>query len=296
MIGLGDIDAGLNLLSRLRGLSKWYQNWKNPPPESVQSRFIRLFESHGVHRNQIPRYFGHGISLRDIQDENFLLSKLNETTLDSACECFEVHREWLEGASPQPHPCHDFYKNPRNFVTFIQDLKRKNPNGQLSGVLIAPIENDRQAEALLILQELIDTIGDKPIYRYHLCNDWPFTYWKARAYLTACIATAWKHKIYILGTFAPMKSIALLAHGQTLLGWQGEGIPSYGGKRWYPEDMALRPDVFLKGLDPEEDNFGIKSGLRLWLDLEQEGYMNTGLDQACRPLFQQELAKYEDEL
>ena len=29
--------------------------------DSVASRFIRLFENHGVHRNQIPRFFGHGL-------------------------------------------------------------------------------------------------------------------------------------------------------------------------------------------------------------------------------------------
>lgn len=297
MLGLGEIASGLDvldkLLDKLKRLWTWYRTRKNPPPESVQSRFIRLFESHGVHRNQIPRFFGHGIALKDLQDDTSLLSKLNETALDAASVRFGVRREWIDGASAQAHPCHDFYKNPRNFLTFIQDLKRRNPNGQLSGVLIAPMENERQAEALLVLQELIDTIGDKPIYRYHLCNDWPFTYWKARAYLSACIATAWKHDIYIRGTYAPMKSIALLADGQTLLGWQGEGVPSYGGKRWYPEDMALRPDVFLNGIDPEDDNFGVTSGLRLWLDLDEQGLMDTGLEKAVRSLFQQELAKYE---
>ena len=32
----------------------------------VAPRFIALFESHGVHRNQIPDFFGHGITSHHI--------------------------------------------------------------------------------------------------------------------------------------------------------------------------------------------------------------------------------------
>lgn len=56
--------------------------------------------------------------------------------------------------------------------------------------------------------------------------------------------------------------------------------------------MALRPDIFIKGIDPEQDNFGIKSGLELWLDLAQQGLMDTGFEGNARQLFQQELASY----
>lgn len=296
VIGLGEIDAGLNLLGRLKGLSKWYRSWKSPPPESVQLRFIRLFESHGVHRNQIPRYFGHGISLRDIQDETLLLAKLDEVVLEATCKHFAVRREWLDGAESQIHPCHDFYKRPQDFLRFVERLKSENSEGQFSGVVLAPIEKDPEGEALLILQEQIGFIGDKAIYRYHLCNDWPLSYWKARAYLTACIAISCNHQIYVHGRHVSNKVIASLSEGYALLGWKGEGVWSLGLKRWHPDDMALRPDVFLKGIDPEENNFGIKSGLRLWLELEEEGYMETGLDKTCRPLFQKELAKYESDL
>lgn len=294
---LGEIEAGFNLLGRLRGLRNWYRSWKNPPPESVTSRFVRLFESHGVHRNQIPRYFGHGLSPLDMQDDITLLAKLDEAVLEAACAHFAVRREWLDGAESQAHPCHDFYKAPQEFVNFIEAIKKDNPDGQFSGILIAPIENDHDAEALLILEESIGGIGEKKtIHRYHLCNGWAFSYWKARGYLAACVAIAWNHNIYVHGTYAPMKSIALIAEGETLLGWQGEGMRSSGVKRWYPEDMALRPDIFLNGIDPEENNFGIKAGLGLWLDLEQRGFMNTGLDKNVRHVFQQELAKYEGTL
>lgn len=265
----------------------------NPPDESVATRFVRLCESHGVHRNQIPRFIGHGLTLKDVQDDASLLAKLDETILQAVCERFAVRREWLDGAEPQIHPCHGFYKHPEKFSEFIDNLIANNPDGELCGVLIAPKEHGN-AFALFILQEIIGYVGDKPIHRYHVCNNWTFAYWKSRTYLTACIALAWKRRAYVHGIRMPEKEIELLAEGKPLLGWQGEGIWELGHKTWDPEDMALRPDVFLKDIDPEEDNFGIKSGLELWLDLAQQGLMDTGSEGNARQLFQQELAKYSD--
>ena len=56
--------------------------------------------------------------------------------------------------------------------------------------------------------------------------------------------------------------------------------------------MALRPEVFLKGVDPEKDNYGIKSGLELWLDLDEQGLMDSGFRTSARQTFEEELAKY----
>jgi hypothetical protein len=287
---LDEIDAALSLWDRLK---KWRHAKKNPPVESVAARFVCLFESHGVHRNQIPRFFGHSLTLEDVQDETSLVAKLDETILEAVCTRFAVRREWLDGAELQVHHCHDFYKHPETFALFIDGLKINNPDGDLHGVLIAPNQPDWQACALLILQEVIGSVGDKPIYRYHLCNNWVFSYWKARAYLTACVAIARKQKVYVHGIRMSNKEIERLAEGKTLLGWQGEGIWKLGNKSWNAEDMALKPEIFLNGVEPERDNFGIKAGLGLWLDLEQQGLMDTGSPEVnARKLFQQERAKY----
>lgn len=287
---LDQIESALSLLDRFK---KWRLDRKNPPVEPVASRFVRLFESHGVHRNQIPRFFGHGLTLIDVQDDGALLTKLDETLLGAACNQFAVRMEWLDGAESQVHPSHDFYKHPEGFADFLVQLKSANPDGKLRGVLIVPNDRDGQAGALLILQETVGAVGEKPIYRYHLCNNWAFSYWKARAYLTACVALAWKHQAYVHGIRMPNKEIARLAEGKTLLGWKGEGIWELGNKTWDPEDMALTPGAFLEDVDPEQENFGIKSGLRLWLELEEQGLMETGCPVAnVRQLFQQELEKY----
>lgn len=294
MIGPGEITLGLNLFDRLRKLWGWLRGRKSTPVESIATRFVRLFESHGVYRNQIPRFFGHSLTVQDVQDDASLVAKLDETVLEAACKRFAVRREWLDGAESQIHPCHDFYKHPEGFADFLVKLKAANPDGELGGVLLAPNEQDRQANALIILHEMVGWVGDKPIYRYHLCNNWLFSYWKARAYLTACVAIAWKHGVYVHGLRIPRKEIDKLAEGETLLGWQGEGVRGFVGRtKWYPEDMALKPEAFLEGVDPERDNFGIKSGLKRWLELEEQGLMETGAPITnVRQLFQQELEKY----
>jgi hypothetical protein len=157
---LGEVNAALSLWDRFK---KWRHARKSPPSESIATRFIRLFESHGVHRNQIPRFIDHGLTLRDVQDDASLLEKLDEALLEAACARFAVRREWLDGAEPQIHPCHDFYKDPKGFSNFLGKLIASNPEGQMDGILLSPKESDREAEALIILQEIIGAVGDKPI-------------------------------------------------------------------------------------------------------------------------------------
>jgi hypothetical protein len=286
---ISEIKALIDLWEKL---GKWIVNRKKqnvPAAESIAARFVRLFETHGVHRNQIPRFFDYGLTLKD---EVSLITKLSDQMLGAACTLFAVRREWLDGAESQAHPNNVFYKYPKRFIEFVEELKAANPDGEISGVLIAPEESNWKVNALLILQESIGFVGEKEIYRYHLCDCWEFGYWKARGYLTACVAIAWKRNIFVHGLFCNKASIETLSEGSTLLGWQGEGIWSVKGKKWDPEYMALTPDEFLRGLDPERNNFGIKAGLGLWLSLNVEGFMDTGLESDTRRLFQQEFGKY----
>lgn len=289
---IGEINSVLSIGDRL---IKWYRSWRkrtNPSIESVAARYVRMLESHGVHRNQISRFIGSSLTLKDVENDAALLAKLDEEIVESTCKRFAIRREWLDGAEPQAHPDHDFYKYPEKFRSFVDDLLEKNPDGDMHGVLIVPDERDGHMPAILILQETIGHVGEKPIMRYHLCNNWSFTYWKSRAYLTACVAIAWKRRIYVHGTKVSTEMIEQLASGKTLFGWQGEGIWDLGHATWHPEDMTLHPQAFLDGINPEQDNFGIKSSLELWLRLEEEGFMDSGLEVNARLDFEQELAKY----
>ncbi|MFC1750925.1 hypothetical protein ACFL2V_19205 [Pseudomonadota bacterium] len=286
------IKSGIDIAGRKKAKKK--PQLDNNSTLLVAKRFVELFESHGVKRTQIPKFFGHDLTLEKLKDDETLLSNLSDEMLDDVCELFAVRREWLDGVEEQIHPYYDFYKNPEKFSIFIEDLVFENPDSHLFGVVIAPSDYDWTSQALIILQERVGTLGEKEIFRYHLCNNWAHTYWKARAYLTACVAIGWKRNIYIHGIHKPKGFIKQLAFGETLLGWKGEGIWELGHKTWDPEDMALRPEAFLNEVDAEKDDFGIKSGLRLWLDLDECGLMDTGLPVPARALFEKELRRFNE--
>ncbi len=286
----GEIESFINIVEKCKKYIPFLKAAKKP--ESLAARFVRLFEAHGVHRNQIPRFFDYGLTLNDLKDDDSLLLSLNEKMLDAACELFAVRREWLDGADDIAHANHDFYKHPEEFLTFITELKMANPEGHLQGELFTPENPDFKSQAIIVLIEVIGTVSNEPIYRYHLCNNWAYTYWKARAYLTACVAIALSHSVHIMGTDGSKKKVNQLAEGNVLLACEKDGIASVHGRRWHPEDLVLLPDVYLKDTDPELDNFGYKAGLSLWLELEEQGLMKIGIDKKARSLFELAQTKY----
>lgn len=272
-----EINAFASLVEKASKIIKRYTKSSIERNVFVSSRFIELFEAHGVHRNQIPRAFGHNLTLADVQSDSHLLANLNEEILEDACSLFNIQRAWLDGADKQVYPTYDFYNNPNGFKEFIEKLTPDSEH-KISGVLLTPREGDNERTALLLIQQIIGYIEDRPYYRYYLLDNWQFSYWKSRAYLTSCIAHCWARKVHIFGLSVSGKFIESISDGQILLSWGKEGIHYLKGKKWYPEDMTIRPEIFLNGVDPERKNFGLKAGLKMWINLESEGHMHSGLE------------------
>lgn len=69
MIGFGDIEAFFALKDR-------FKKWHRPEPlvTNTAHRFIHLFEAHGVARAQIPRFFGHNLTIYQVEHESELLN------------------------------------------------------------------------------------------------------------------------------------------------------------------------------------------------------------------------------
>ncbi|WP_160152635.1 hypothetical protein [Microbulbifer sp. ALW1] len=283
---LGDIEAFFALADRAKRF--FSRRSQSESDGSVAARFVQLFQAHGVHRNQIPRFFGHDLTLAKVKDDDALLSTLTEEMLTNAAELFAVRREWLDGASSQIYELNHFYKEPQRFAQFINAIiKRAN---QLGGQLF--VEDSRRksgyADSLLVLEESIGFVGEKVIYRFHLCDFRSFSYWKTRAYLTACIAYAWENDFYIHGGNLETKKISPLLEGEAFIDVSefGGGI-SHQGQRWDPEYMALDPEVYLRGID--EGHIGKVLALEKWLELEKEGWMRCGLGDGGRLAIEQKL-------
>lgn len=282
-----EIESFLSLWDRFK---LWWKEKRSPPVDSIAARFVKLFESHGIYRNQIPRFIGHDLTLADVQSDESLVIKLTDELLDDVCKMFAIQREWLDGADKEIYPIHHFYKHHEDFSCFIDDLKQS--DSRLSGVLIVPQSANSQSQAVINLVETIGYIGDKPIDRYHLCVFDSYSYWKSRAYMTACIAIAFKKDVYINGITLPNKIINKLSTGENLLNELAETKRESDKKSWYAEDIVNEPEKYLKGVDPESDKFGIKAALSMWLDLEEQGFMNTGINKNFRDKFVTELKKY----
>lgn len=245
----GEINSFIEFCERVK---KWFGANESPVADSNPAeRFLRVFDAHGIHRNQIPRYVGDRLSLVDVQDDRSLLKVIDQKMIDDAAELFAVNPEWLECASSNVYIPHDFYKQPRKFLAFIDGLLSK--GSDLSGfVYTSASENTEHRSDTFILLEETFSIGEKQaITRYHICNNWYFNYGKSRAYLIACVAAAWRKDVYLLGRKVPHEFIAKYEEGQSLL---GEDIRDHApGRHWYPEDMAIDADKFLADLPENHD-------------------------------------------
>jgi len=74
---LGEVESFFNLWERFKPKSK--------AEPTLVSRFVAVFEEHGVHRNQIPRFFGHDLTLADVATDDRLLPKLTDEILQDLC-------------------------------------------------------------------------------------------------------------------------------------------------------------------------------------------------------------------
>ena len=264
---LDQVDAGFNLWERYK---RWRESRAGKASDNVASRFVRLFESHGIARNQIPRFFGHSLKFADVKNDDVLLEALDSQMVSDAAALFGVKPEWLECADSQIYKPHDFYKKPGEFREFLEGLIAT--GRAISGFLFvadtAPKSFD--LDGLIVLEEEIDHLDGEPVYRYHLCNNWLFSYWKSRAYLTACVSIAWEREVHLNGRKVPFEFLERYSEGEELIGMELSKRRSPPGGLWHPEDMALDPEKFIENLD--EGPFGQLSGIELWLGLQAEGF------------------------
>lgn len=269
----GEIESFLSLVERV---IKPFKKSDKTHQELLSTRLISVFEAHGVHRNQIPNVIGHGLTLYDVSSDAYLLEKLNNDILASTCNLFGINRDWLDGASEEVYSTYNFYKYPQKFSKFLSELLAKCGSENLDGVLLTVDKVDRGTESVLILQETLGLINNKPYFRYYLCSGWVFSYWKSRGYIAASVAMCWKNKVYVRGLYLDASTVSRYASGKSLLNFGQDGVHFSNGIRWHAEDLAEDPEVYLKNVDPEENKFGLNAALSLWFQLNNQGFLDTG--------------------
>jgi len=295
-------EAGLQSaaeLTRITGASKeTLTNWMKEKPKLfevvlqgalqtekniVAKRFIQLFEKHGVHRNQIPEFFGHGLTFLDVDDYKKLLAKLTPEILNAACEIFKVRVQWLQGVDNVIYSIHDFYKHPQDYAEFISQFT--DGSRILAKLVISANAYDAEsgdtANAVLVLEEDIGYIHDEPIQRYHVCGNWNIKYWKCKPDLTACIAMTLKQGIYMHG-WEKSDNISAFCRGEGFMedlynlpfAVKRDWLFKQRLDNWHPDEWIYKPESFLEGID--EGKFGKASAIQRLLYYFDKGYLETG--------------------
>jgi hypothetical protein len=248
------------------------------PEHVVCKRFIELFESHDVHKNEIPRFFGHDINLSDLDDPKLLLAKLDSQILDDACELFGVQRYWLDGASEEIYMHRSFYKDAKGFREFITD--KRNSGVQIGCVLYLSNRKTSGSNSCFALQEKIGEIGDKDIYKYNFIDSFDHRYWRSRAYISAQVAILLDNKVRLSGRWvkSDLHSIAGGYKFPSYLETINLDTSEYNRRatrhEWHPDSWIFNANDYLDGVD--EGEFGKGAAISEWLKLYQQGFMKTG--------------------
>jgi hypothetical protein len=289
---LDQIDAALSLVDRFQ---RWRERQKTPVEESVQARFVRLFAAHGVHRNQIPRFFGHGIELADVRDDATLAGRLTAEHLSKASELFCVRLGWLESGLDPAQERLNFYKQPQRFWDWLSDVSTRvqQKHTVLRGLLLLPRGVSSDMEAVLLIAEPIAVFNDEWIERIHWVPAGPPDYWRCRGYLASYVAAADQCNVVLRALRIPnavleKKVMEVDLVGSTALDDLHSGCDRVDALKWLED-----PKAFLSGVDPEQNNFGLQSALHLWLDLEAQGLMKSASPRPSpRPLFEGALRRF----
>lgn len=289
---LDQIDAALSLVDRFQG---WRERQKSPVEESVQARFVRLFAAHGVHRNQIPRFFGSGLELADIRDDATLAGRLTAEHLSKASELFGVRLEWLESGIGPAQERLNFYKQPRRFWDWLSTVSTRAQEKQafLRALLLLPKGGGPDIEAVLLIAEPVGAFNDDWIERIHWVPAGPPDYWRCRGYLASYVAAADQLNVMLSASRIPKALLANKVMEVDLVGTTAMCDLHIGRDRVEALKWLEDPKAFLSGVDPEQNLFGVQSALRLWLDLEAQGLMKSASPRPSpRPLFEAALRRF----
>jgi hypothetical protein len=247
-------------------------------PETIATRLVALFESHGVHRNQIPEFFNHGLDLSSCASDEKLLEKITPKIIKNASVMFGVNKDWLEGSSKNIYEIPDFYKHPEKFEQYLVKLiQNKSTYDFLAAALTSKEKRwDAFFDSLIVIAEPIDELNKRIIYKYHLLGRWKIHYWKSRAYFAACCALLHKHELFAGGKIVENSWLDRVYEGKQLLEYDfterfgGVSFPVVGS--WMVDEFIEIPDRYLDGMDTEQGR-AIPLAISKWLDLNEKGYM-----------------------
>lgn len=248
-----------------------------------------------MHRNQIPAFFGHGITLHAMTDLAELSKQLTPEILQQASSLFGVRQDWLECVSDKIYNVPDFYKHPEEFDQYITELKQTT-NELWCYVLRTrqSAQRDDDSDGAFLFVETIGVVNNREVVKYHPVGHLRIGYWKSRADFAANCGLLIKSGIQQVGKYADKDWLKKFNCGTVIpkYDYQDGSVAVASSAVWYIDEFFERPEHFLKGVDAEANNFGLRSAINRWFYWSAKGYFDAFDDDShsrCRKLFERKL-------
>jgi len=148
----------------------------------VATRFVQLFNEHGVETSQIPRVFP-DVTLGDLSVPSSLVTALTPEVIDRAAYMFGVQRDWLEGVSDEVYEPLNTYKEPARLLVHLKAYAQPGESLLLAPLRVVTVNRNLDGGSVAyqplipILLEPVMTIGEDTIWRYHVYRegfDWGY--------------------------------------------------------------------------------------------------------------------------
>lgn len=212
------------------------------PVLGLSERFIKLFEMHDIHLNEIPRVIPDEfqVTLDSLLSHEALVLKLTPSLIDWVSTKFRVRREWLEKGDERIYETRNYYKNVSSFLTLLHNLSYEE-NKYIEVIAVKKTGNldhsgERNQNVNLLIKVEAFSLGNRTIFTYIPTSTlWDWGYWRSRYQLKSIIVLC-------------SKKLELCFHGYDLessiingLAY-GKHFPSQlsleGSYTWYPEDYT----------------------------------------------------------
>ncbi|WP_047535710.1 hypothetical protein [Shewanella sp. ZOR0012] len=272
-IGISELLSGLQFAEKIAHYVKKFL--KQPEPETPASRFLALFNAHGVKASQIPDFFGHCLSIADCHSAESLTKVLTSDLMEKAAQLFGINRDWLDCASDVVYEPHSFYKNPQGFDAYLKSIALES-HLPLRATLYMPTSNSLfypDDSGVLVISVPVGEVNQRTIYCFELVNYDRICYWHCRGYLAANLASMLRRYAIVYGSYVAAKVLEPVAQGQRLPVYDYGSQDAFRLKvkgRVSIEELISNPDKYLEGVDPETNKFGHREAIGLWLNMADQ--------------------------
>lgn len=266
----GETLAGLQLMEKFLS---WFRERFWPVAKDIPaSRFLALFDAHGVKPGQIPDFFGNGLSIADCHSTESLTKVLTSELMEKAVQLFGINRDWLDCASDMVYEPRSFYKNLQGFETYLNNIVVASPL-PVRATIYMPTSNNLSYpddSGVLVISIPVGEVNHRTIYRFDLIHYDRVCYWRCRGYLAVNLASMLRSNAIVYGACVKAKVLEPVSQGERLPVYDYESHSAFRMKvksGFSVEELICSPDKYLEGVDPERDRFGHRAAIDLWLSM-----------------------------